>query len=55
MAFHRFFVKVLFEMTVNICNELNFSDVCGNVNCTGSLTTFTCTLLGFINFSRDPM
>ena len=37
----RSFVKFLIEKTVDISNELNFSDVDGNVNYIGSLAKFT--------------
>ena len=40
-AFITFFVKVLVERNENISNELNFSDVYQNVNCTGLLGKFT--------------
>ena len=60
-AYVIFFVNVLIEMNVNICNliemnvnisnELNFSDVYRSVNYTSKVYMHPS---GFIHFARDP-
>ena len=54
-AYIRFFDKILIETNVNISIALNISVVYRSVNCFGSQAKFSRTLLGFIDFARDPV
>ena len=54
-AYIRHNAKIMIETTVDIRNELNFSEVHPSVNYFGALANVILTPLGFILFARNPM